>query len=274
MKLSTILCGAAAVALLATSAQATNYGGGHGGGGGGGGGGNPSTPSTGTSGTGPWGEYATTSPLAHPDHHNWDLATDPNANQSRWAAKKTSQSNIGTAGTRDGAKFSLTGKVTPHCVFYTGDTAFGGTLKFDIGTIGIYASENHSLATAFDQVDGAKFHFSTNVAGCNAVNRVVLSSTKNALVADYGNGYDQQQFTKELPFTVTAKFKPVRATGHGQNTFNQTLTLTGNTLKAGEQDSYGAWKSPLEITVNVGHTNKSLVAGNYSGGFEIVIETL
>lgn len=269
MKLSTILCGAAAVALLATSAQAGGswgHGGGHGGGGHGGG-----HDGGGNGGSEGWGQYATpnnSGGASHTNHHNWTEAANGNASVSRWAAKYEGKSNIGNAGTSDGATFTLRGNVSPHCVFYTGSES---NLNFNFGQIGIYASENHGPALAFDQVAGAKLMFRTNLAGCNTKNKVTLSRPSSALKNTPAFGYDSAQFTAEIPFSVKAAYTAGSAAA-GQNTASpKTLSLTNSNSAS---DTHGAWKSPMEITVSLDQASKSLVAGDYTGSFSIQIQAL
>lgn len=263
MKLSSILCGAAAIALISSSALAHNNGGGNGNGNG--------TPSSATS----WGEYTPKNNQGVPQNevaqHNWNEAYNGNADLSRWAAKYSGQDNVGNATGTDGATFSLKGNVSAHCVFYTGSNS---NLNFNFGQIGIYASEDHGPALAFDQVAGAKLEFRTNLAGCNTKNKVSLSRSQAGLKTTPNFGYDADQFTTEIPYSVKAEFK---AGGAGQGQTNATLgtklTLVNN-QSGSVSDTFGAWKSPLQLTVDLGTAQKSLVAGDYTGSFTIQIQAL
>lgn len=264
MKISSILCGAAAVALLATSAQAHNYGGpgnNHGN--------PPSAPLE------SWGQHVTNpNTPVHSDYNNYngtDWSGVPAVNiESRWAAKKNVTGNVGNAGTTDGATFTLRGTVTPHCVFYTGSN---DDLSFNFGQIGIYASENHGPALAFDQVAGASLHFRTNLAGCNTKNKVQLSRSQASLKTNPGFGYDAQHFTTEIPYSVKASFRAPDSAANSTSASDRLLQMTaGQTSPA--PATFGAWKSPMTIIVDLGKADKSLVAGEYTGSFNVVIQAL
>ncbi|WP_292051155.1 MULTISPECIES: hypothetical protein [unclassified Brevundimonas] len=262
MKLSSILCGAAAVALLATSAQAHGYGlPGHGN--------PPSAPLE------KWGEHVTNPDTPrHQDYGNyngttWDGVPSTNI-ESRWAANRTVRGNIGDAGTKDGATFTLRGTVTPHCVFYTGTN---DNLSFNFGQIGVYASENHGPALAFDQVAGASLHFRTNLAGCNTKNKVQLSRTQASLKTTPQFGYDSLHFTTEIPYSVKASFRAPGDAASSTTATDRLLQMTaGQTSPA--PVTFGAWKSPMTIIVDLGKADKSLVAGEYTGSFNVVIQAL
>ena len=274
MKLSSILCGAAAIALIASAAEASNRGGPGQGGPGHGGPGNPPVSSVG----GPWGEHVVNHsnpvPADHDPYSNyagttWDGVPSTSI-ESRWAAYYEGKDNVGDAGQRDGATFTLKGKVSPHCVFYTGSD---DDLTFNFGQIGIYASENHGPALAFDQVDGASLKFRTNLAGCNTKNKVSLARTQAALKTNPGFGYDAVHFTTEIPYSVKANFRAPAASANSLSAEQRLLQLTTGWTGT-RQETYGAWKSPLTITVDLGKSDKSLVAGDYTGSFSVVIQAL
>ena len=266
MKLSSILCGAAAIALLATSAEAHWGWPGKPGNPGGNEPGAPSAPAT------SWGEHVTgLRPVDHDPYGNYAGTNDTRAGtESRWAATYEGKDNVGDAGQTDGATFTLRGTVSPHCVFYTGSS---DDLNFNFGRIGIYASENHGPALAFDQVEGAKLKFRTNVAGCNTKNSVTLDRDSAYLEAAVDFGYDAEQFTNKIPFDVVAKFKAPNVSQGSHQARDVNLSLEGSSTRPASRE-YGAWKSPMEIVVDLGTAQKSLVAGDYTGSFSVTIQAL
>lgn len=187
-------------------------------------------------------------------------------NVSLFTISGASGSNIGTASNTDGATFTLKGKVTTDCVYYTGNAS----TVIDFGTIGIYASENAGPAAAFDMTAPANVSIDTNLAGCNTSNTVTVSKNDiRGLVNNSGAGYDTNVFQANLPYSVmgsyTAGAVGAAAPATTGNWIN--LGLNANSTSA----NHGAWKSAMALNVNVPVPSKSLLAGNYEGQLTVNI---
>ncbi|MFK4057521.1 hypothetical protein [Brevundimonas sp. NPDC046655] len=171
--------------------------------------------------------------------------------------------NQGTANASSGATFSLTGSVTPDCAYYTGGT--DTTVNF--GQIGINAQDNNPDA-AFEMVGGDRtLDINSNLAGCNTKNTVTFSKTD--LSTNAAAGFDGAQFTATIPVELSAQFT-AGAVGATNNASLQTVSL----LQAGNQtvpNSYGAWKSSLNMQVKMKNPGKALLAGTYNGTVGVTI---
>ncbi|WP_242913981.1 hypothetical protein [Brevundimonas pishanensis] len=189
---------------------------------------------------------------------------------SAWHAVGASAGNNGSASGSDGATFTLKGKVDTDCAFYSGSAQ---SHELDFGTLGIYASDNTGPGLAFDMVAPASVAIYTNLAGCNTANTVKLTKNHVDGLRNTGNtgGYDTAVFTANLPFTAAASYTAV-AQGAQSNGTVQTLTAGLNQLDA--QNTHGAWKSPLSLTVTIPVPSKALLAGTYNGSVAIEISAL
>lgn len=171
--------------------------------------------------------------------------------------------NQGTVNTSSSATFSLTGSVTPDCAYYTGGT--DTTVNF--GQIGINAQDNNPDA-AFEMVGGDRtLDINSNLAGCNTKNTVTFSKTD--LSTNAAAGFDGAQFTATIPVELSAQFT-AGAVGATNNASLQTVSL----LQAGNQtvpNSYGAWKSSLNMQVKMKNPGKALLAGTYNGTVGVTI---
>lgn len=171
--------------------------------------------------------------------------------------------NLGTVNTTSDATFSLTGSVTPDCAYYTG----GASTNVNFGQIGINAQDNNPTA-AFEMVDSERtLDISSNLAGCNTKNTVYFSKTD--LTTNASAGFDAAQFTNVIPVELSASFT-AGAVGATGNAVPQTVNLT----QVGTQivpNTYGAWKSPLNIQVKMKNPGKGLLAGTYNGTVGLTI---
>lgn len=163
----------------------------------------------------------------------------------------------------NGATFSLTGNVTQDCAYYTGGT----TTTVDFGQIGINTSDNNPDA-AFEMVGSDRtLDISSNLAGCNTKNTVTF--TKTDLSTNAAAGFDAAQFTNVIPVELVADYT-AGVVGATNNAGLQTVSLT----QAGNQavaNTYGAWKSPLNMVVKMKNPNKGLLAGTYNGTVSLTI---
>ncbi|MFC7378352.1 hypothetical protein [Brevundimonas sp. GCM10030266] len=186
---------------------------------------------------------------------------------SSWHALGNAVDNNGTAAGSDGASFTLTGTVSTDCAYYSGDNA---TETLNFGQIGIYASDNTGPAAAFTMVDDAELTIDTNLAGCNTANTVRIQKTDlNGLVNAGASAYDSNVFQANLPYSVTARYVASPATGGPAAGTNQTLVVATTADQNSAQ--HGAWKSAMSLDVNIPVPAKALVAGSYSGTFGVTI---
>lgn len=178
-----------------------------------------------------------------------------------------SADNIGNLTDEAGATFTLQGEVDQFCMFYTGNV----NTTLDFGTLGVIALDNGGVDQAFDMVDDAEATIETNVAGCNTANTVVLTSTDMVNASAASQGYDEDQFTAALPFSVEAEWTGVLQ-GEVDSGYAQTLTLAAGDNH--EQKAQGAWKSHFVMELEVEAPTKSLVAGEYEGDLTVTISAI
>lgn len=183
-----------------------------------------------------------------------------------WHAYGQSHGNVGETSTSESATFTLKGRVTKDCAFYTGS----GNQTLDFGTIGIYATDSAGPAAAFDMVEDAEVTIYSNLAGCNSANSISLSKNDvRGLVNNSGDGYDSNVFQANLQYSVDATYTA--------SPYGQAVAGAPQTLSLGTGDSYnfrnhGAWKSPIAIAVKIPAPSKSLLAGAYEGALTVKIE--
>ncbi|WP_312128075.1 hypothetical protein [Brevundimonas sp.] len=183
-----------------------------------------------------------------------------------WHAVGGAVGQIQTADQVKTSTFTLKGKVTKDCAFYTGT----GNQILDFGTIGIYADDRSGPAAAFDMTNDAEVTIYSNLAGCNAANLVSLSKNDiRGLVNNASDGYDTNVFQANLPYSVDARYTagPIGQVVAATESTQIALSTTANW--AGKE--HGAWKSPMAISVKIPAPSKSLLAGNYEGDLTVEI---
>ena len=249
---SSDLCGAAAIALLASSAQA---------------------------GIINQGEYQIGSLTVSPMFASTKAANLVNAGGglgpvsdifSAWHSVGVSAGDIGTAIGNDGATFTLKGKVNTDCAFYSGSSQ---AHTLDFGTLGIYATDNTGPALAFDMVAPATVSIYTNLAGCNTANTITVTKGSVDGLVNSANtgGYDSNVFTNKLPFKAVVNYT---AADHNDVAAGSVQTLTADVNDLSDFDTHGAWKSPLALHVTIPAPSASLLAGDYSGTVSVEIAAL
>lgn len=192
-------------------------------------------------------------------------ALDGNTNISAWHAVGLSADDVGNVG-NDGASFTLQGEVSRDCVYYSGNN---NTETFDFGTLGIYAGDETGPAAAFTMVAPAVLAIQTNLAGCNTNNRVTLSRTVADMTNASTSGFDNTVFTNSLPYEVTAVYAGATQTAGGGSSVARNLKLATGDLT--EDETNGAWKSPMTLAVVIPQQTQALLAGNYEGTFTLTI---
>ena len=177
-----------------------------------------------------------------------------------------SAANNGTASNTDGATFTLKGAVSTDCAYYTGNV----NTTIDFGTIGIYASDNTGPANAFDMTAPANVVIDTNLAGCNTSNTVTVSKNDiRGMVNNSSAGYDSNVFQAELPYSVAAIYTAGAVGSVAPATNGTKINLS--TAATSTSAQHGAWKSAMQLNVNVPVPSKSLLAGNYQGDLTVSI---
>ncbi|WP_292069676.1 hypothetical protein [Brevundimonas sp. UBA7534] len=192
-------------------------------------------------------------------------ALDGGADVSAWHAVGASLGDVGNVG-NDGASFTLQGEVSRDCVYYSGNN---NTETFDFGTLGIYAGDETGPAAAFTMVAPAVLAIQTNLAGCNTNNRVTLSRTVADMTNASTSGFDNTVFTNSLPYEVTAVYAGATQTAGGGSSVARNLKLATGDLT--EDETNGAWKSPMTLAVVIPQQTQALLAGNYEGTFTLTI---
>ena len=189
-----------------------------------------------------------------------------NAATSSWYAAGISAGNHGSVSLRDGATFTLKGRVNRDCSFYSGSST---TQSLDFGTLGIHASDN-SPSAAFDMVAPADVAVATNLAGCNTANtiKITKNSVDGLINTSNTGGYDSNVFQNNLPFRVDAIYTAVDQNDVAPGTI-RTLTVGLNDDE--ESATHGAWKSALALNVYIPVPSKSLLAGTYNGSVKVEI---
>lgn len=174
--------------------------------------------------------------------------------------------NVGNASLSDSAEFTLKGKVTKDCVYYTGNAS--SVINF--GTIGIYASENAGPNAAFDMVAPASVNIDTNLAGCNTSNTVKIQKNDvRGLVNNSGVGYDANVFQANLPYSVAATYTAGAVGAIGNGTSGTKINVS--TAVDQGSSTHGAWKSAMSLKVNIPVADKALLAGDYEGKLTVSI---
>lgn len=175
--------------------------------------------------------------------------------------------NQGTANSQNqGATFSLIGNVTPDCAYYVGNAS----KTIDFGQIGINANDNNPGA-AFDMVGNApSVDIDTNLAGCNTRNRVTINKANLKNNGAAGLGFDSDQFTDELQFTATANYA-AGAVGSSSAVNSATNHIVIGAAATTGSAQHGAWKSAMNLRLQVQNPGKSLVAGTYNGAVQLDI---
>jgi hypothetical protein len=194
---------------------------------------------------------------------------NPNSALSTAVVAGLSVGNTGTASLTDGETFTLKGKVTPDCTYYSG----APVSAIDFGTIGINASSLTGPNLAFDMVAPAAVSIQTNMAGCNTSNSVTLTKNNiNGLVnSTNAGGYDTNVFQANLPYSAQASYVAAASGVVGAGA-PVSWTVAENSI--GGTATHGAWKSAMDINVVIPVPPKALLAGDYQGTLQVTLLAL
>lgn len=249
MKLVNLLAGVAVAAMMTTSAFA-----------------DPIFKATTLTG---FGTITTTNPLSLGGIAALVNVDNPSSLLSTAVVAGLSVGNTGTASTTDGETFTLKGKVTPDCTYYSG----APVAAIDFGTIGINASSLTGPNLAFDMVAPAAVSIQTNMAGCNTRNSVTLTKNDvNGLVnSTNAGGYDTNVFQANLPYSAQASYVAAASGVVGVGA-PVSWTVAANAISG--TATHGAWKSAMDINVLIPVPPKALLAGDYQGTLQVTLLAL
>ena len=172
------------------------------------------------------------------------------------------------------AQFTLSGSVDRVCAVNgvdAGQIGLNGTVN--LGTIGINAGDDTSLSSLFTMTGPAVVDIQSAAAGCNYENTVSLAKSNgtNGLTNVAPGGYDTTQFQANIPYGATARFTGVATGVVGAGTAQ---FLGANKTTASATGNFGAWRSPLDIHVEIPQvTGKGLVGGDYSDVLTLTLAT-
>ena len=195
---------------------------------------------------------------------------DFGADELTWSGSSPNNDLDEAAGTVS-AKFVLKGKVEKVCVIggvdipgaADGGAGNLGVATIDFGTIGIRATDDTDKDDQFDMTGPANVSIKTTTAGCNYNNSVTLSKLNGAagMKNNTGSGYDSSDFQTNLPYSVEAFFEAGGTGSTGDATYGSRLVMT--TLDPSKSANFGAWRSNMELKIDVPVAAKGLVGGLY-----------
>lgn len=169
--------------------------------------------------------------------------------------------------------FTLTGTVNKDCSFYAGNNAAARNINF--GTIGVRTGNGENVGDAFEMRAPAGVVITSGTAGCNTKNQVTISKQNGVdgmtNIAAAAGGYDTNQFTDNLPYSVNAAWTGV---GVGVVGAGGPRSLTVSTNEASDNLQGGAWRSAFGMTVAIPQPNLGLVAGTYSDVLTVTLAAI
>lgn len=190
---------------------------------------------------------------------------------TRYTAEASAPADSELARQSISVEFDLSGTVNKDCSFYAGNTDSATTIDF--GVIGIRTGDNENVNNAFSMVGDATADIETLTAGCNFNNRVIIAKDDvRGLVNSAPGAYDTDQFTANIPYSVTANWtgvdRGVRAAGTAQ-----TLEVDVSTRRGVERQ--GAWRSAMDISIVApAQPGIGIVAGEYEGTVTLTLEAI
>jgi hypothetical protein len=164
--------------------------------------------------------------------------------------------------------FVLTGAVAQDCSYYTGGS---NSQTINLGAIGVRNGDSEDVGTLYNQVDTLNVDNQSNGAGCNTDNTITVTKTNgaNGLVNPTTSGYDTLQFTNHIPYSVTTGIQHATAAGSvGPGIYRAFTVATGAGTGSG---TFGAWRSQINVHVNIPAQSLGLVAGTYSDTITVTL---
>lgn len=188
----------------------------------------------------------------------------------------TTDNQFDDAGSPISARFTLKGQVTKTCSMQAVDaadednhgTGLAGTIN--MGTIGIRGGDELAVGQLFTMTGPAHVTIKSAAAGCNYKSTVrVDKDNALGLVNTSPGGYDSNQFQANIPYSATASFT---ATTASSVTGGTAQTVTVSDTATTNSGNFGAWRSPLQLDVDMPVvTGKGLVGGEYQGVVTLTI---
>jgi hypothetical protein len=191
---------------------------------------------------------------------NWNVnAFDPSTGGGM-------QNDAATDVTSVTATFILTGSVAQNCSYFSGSSS---TQTIGLGAIGIKNGNNQNIGQLFNQIDPIDVEITSTNAGCNTDNTVTVTKGANGLFNPTKSGYDTNQFTNSIPYSVKVGITDATLQGQvGQGTFQTFTVPTTSTTGSGQ---FGAWRSSLDLMAQIPAQPLGLVAGAYSDTITVTL---
>jgi hypothetical protein len=203
--------------------------------------------------------YGTSNPAPQP---NWNA----NGYNHDGTASMPNDTTMATSSVT--RSFFLTGSVAQDCSYYTGGS---NSQTINLGAIGVRNGDAEDVGTLYNQVDTLNVDNQSNGAGCNTDNTVTVTKTNgaNGLSNPTTSGFDTDNFTNHIPYSITTGIK--KATAAGVQTWGQYRSFTVGTGASTGSATFGAWRSQINVHVNIPAQSLGLVAGTYSDTITVTL---
>jgi hypothetical protein len=167
--------------------------------------------------------------------------------------------------------FILQGEVAKNCSYFINSAT--NTQTIDLGAIGIHNGDNQPVGTLFNQVDTIGVDNQSTGAGCNTDNKVSVTKNVKGLVNASPGDYDNNQFTANIPYSITVGITDAVLQGAGaQPGAFQSFTVA--TSSASGNLNLGAWRSEINVHATIPPQSLGLVAGTYSDTIVVTLAAL
>ncbi|MEO5867941.1 MAG: hypothetical protein ABIS14_10140 [Sphingomonas sp.] len=183
-----------------------------------------------------------------------------------WGANGVITDDTTTATPTVTNSFTLTGNVAKDCSFFGGSST---SHSIPMGAIGVKNGNTENVPTAFNQAADFSFDLGTTSAGCNFNNTVTVSKSAQGLVNAAAGGYDNTQFTANIPYSILAGLTGTTNTGAGAAGAYIPMTVAANAASSSEH--LGAWRSAFNMRVAVPAQTLGLVAGTYTDTITVTL---
>lgn len=170
-------------------------------------------------------------------------------------------------------KFVLQGEVAQNCSYFIDSNT--NTQTIDLGAIGIHNGDNQPVGTLFNQVDTIGVDNQSTGAGCNTDNTVTVTKTNGAkgLVNPNAGDYDSNQFTANIPYSLTVGFQDAVLQGAGAQPGSFQSFQVSTTQSTGNLN-LGAWRSEINVHATIPPQSLGLLAGTYSDTITVTLAAI
>jgi len=164
--------------------------------------------------------------------------------------------------------FTFTGTVASDCSFYGGSST---SHAIPLGAIGVRNSNNEgAVGNLFNQAASFTYEIGTSSAGCNTNNTVTVSKNANGLQNSAASGFDSNQFTNKIPYSVLVGISNATTnTAAGAPGTYVPMTVAANA--ASNSETLGAWRSNMNVTATFPAQTLGLLAGTYSDTITVTL---